>query len=122
MNLSGKAVNYWMNELKIPVENVLVVVDDIALPFGLLRLRGKESAADHNGLGNIEVPLKPMNMPALSFGIGNNFQKGGQIDYVLGLFADEEFKMLVPKLDRATEIIQSFCTAGLMRIMSSFNE
>ena len=122
MNLSGKAVNYWMNELKISKENVLVVVDDLALPFGSLRLRGKGSAAGHNGLGDIEETLNSNEYPRLKFGIGNNFPKGGQVDYVLGRFADEEFKTLVPKLDRAISIIQSFCVAGLMRTMSSFND
>lgn len=122
MNLSGKAVNYWMQELKISVENVLVIVDDIALPFGSLRLRGKGSSAGHNGLTNIEETLKTQNYARLKFGIGNNFPKGGQVDYVLGRFTDEEFKALTTYMDKAIQMIQSFCSAGLERTMSGFND
>jgi PTH1 family peptidyl-tRNA hydrolase len=122
MNLSGKAVNYWMNDLKIPLENVLVIVDDIALPFGSLRLRGKGSSAGHNGLTNIEETLNTQNYARLKFGIGNNFPKGGQVDYVLGRFTEEEFKALPSYMDRAIQMIQSFCTAGLERTMSGFND
>jgi len=122
MNLSGKAVNYWMNDLKIPLENVLAIVDDIALPFGSLRLRGKGSSAGHNGLTNIEETLNTQNYARLKFGIGNNFPKGGQVDYVLGRFAEEEFKALPAYMDRAIKMIQSFCTAGLERTMSGFND
>lgn len=122
MNLSGRAVNYWMQELKISIENVLVVVDDIALPFGSLRLRGKGSSAGHNGLTNIEETLSTQNYTRLKFGIGNNFPKGGQVDYVLGRFTDEEFKALPTYMDKAIQMIQSFCTAGLERTMSSFND
>jgi len=122
MNLSGKAVNYWMNELKIEKENVLVLVDDIALPFGSLRLRGKGSAAGHNGLGNIEEVLGHQQYARLRFGIGNNFSKGQQVDFVLSRFSEEEFKGLVPLMDKAIEMIQSFCTVGLERTMSGFND
>jgi PTH1 family peptidyl-tRNA hydrolase len=122
MNLSGRAVNYWMNDLKIPIENVFVVVDDIALPFGSLRLRGKGSSAGHNGLTNIEETLNTQNYTRLKFGIGNNFPKGGQVDYVLGQFTQDEFKALPDIMDKAIKMIQSFCTAGLERTMSSFND
>jgi PTH1 family peptidyl-tRNA hydrolase len=122
MNLSGKAVNYWMNELKIPQENILVLVDDIALPFGSLRLRGKGSSAGHNGLNNIEAILGNQNYARLRFGIGNNFSKGQQVDFVLSPFSKEEFAELVPKMDRSIEMIKSFCTAGLERTMSGFND
>ena len=122
MNLSGKAVNYWMNDLKVPVENVFVIVDDIALPFGSLRLRGKGSSAGHNGLTNIEETLNTQNYTRLKFGIGNNFPKGGQVDYVLGRFTGEEFKALPSHMDKAIQMIQSFCTAGLERTMSGFND
>jgi len=122
MNLSGKAVNYWMNELKIPLENILVLVDDIALPFGNLRLRGKGSSAGHNGLTNIEETLGSQQYARLRFGIGNNFSKGQQVDFVLSRFADEEFKALAPVMDKAITMIQSFCTAGLERTMSGFND
>lgn len=122
MNLSGKAVNYWMQELKISIEHVLVIVDDIALPFGSLRLRGKGSSAGHNGLTNIEETLVTQNYARLKFGIGNNYPKGGQVDYVLGRFSDEEFKALPTHMDKAIQMIQSFCTAGLERTMGSFND
>ena len=122
MNLSGKAVNYWMNDLKVPLENVFVIVDDIALPFGSLRLRGKGSSAGHNGLTNIEETLSTQNYTRLKFGIGNNFPKGGQVDYVLGRFTDEEFKALPSHMDKAIQMVQSFCTAGLERTMSGFND
>ena len=122
MNLSGKAVNYWMNELKIPHENILVLVDDIALPFGSLRLRGKGSSAGHNGLTNIEETLSHQNYARLRFGIGNNFSKGQQVDFVLSPFSKEEFKELVPKMDRAIEMTKSFCTVGLERTMSAYND
>ena len=122
MNLSGKAVNYWMNDLKVPLENVFVIVDDIALPFGSLRLRGKGSSAGHNGLTNIEETLNTQNYTRLKFGIGNNFPKGGQVDYVLGRFTDEEFKALPSHMDKAIQMVQSFCTAGLERTMSGFND
>ena len=122
MNLSGKAVNYWMNELKIPMENILVLVDDLALPFGALRMRGKGSAAGHNGLTNIEATLLNQQYSRLRFGIGNNFSKGAQVDFVLSRFSDEEFKVLVPMMDSAIEMVQSFCTAGFERTMSLFND
>ncbi len=122
MNLSGKAVNYWMNELKIPQENILVLVDDIALPFGSLRLRGKGSSAGHNGLTNIEDTLDSRQYARLRFGIGNNFSKGSQVDFVLSRFSEEEFKALVPLMDKAITMIQSFCTVGLERTMSGFND
>lgn len=122
MNLSGKAVNYWINELKIPRENVLVLVDDLALPLGSLRLRGKGSAAGHNGLTNIEETLGTQQYSRLRFGIGNNFSKGGQVDFVLSSFSGEEFKAIVPLMDKAIEMVQSFATAGLERTMSGFND
>lgn len=121
MNLSGKAVNYWMNELKIDKENILVLVDDIALPYGSLRLRGKGSSAGHNGLNNIEEILGHQNYARLRFGIGNNFSKGQQADFVLSRFSDDEFKNLVPLMDKAIQMIQGFCTVGLERTMSQFN-
>jgi peptidyl-tRNA hydrolase, PTH1 family len=122
MNLSGKAVNYWMNELKVEKENILVLVDDLALPFGTLRLRGKGSAAGHNGLTNIEETLGTQQYSRLRFGIGNNFSKGGQIDFVLSRFSEEEFKAISPVMDKAIEMVRSFCTAGLERTMSAYNK
>jgi PTH1 family peptidyl-tRNA hydrolase len=122
MNLSGKAVNYWMKELKIPKENVLVIVDDIALPFGNLRLRAKGSAAGHNGLKNIELLTGGNNYPRLKFGVGNDFHSGRQVDYVLSNFNKDEFAELPIKMDKAVEMILSFCSAGIQRTMNQFND
>lgn len=121
MNLSGKAIAYWLQELKIPKENLLVVVDDIALPFGTLRMRKQGSAAGHNGLTHIEQALGGTDYARLRFGIGNNFSKGQQVDYVLGNFTQEEFQALPPLMDKASEMILSFCTIGPDRTMSLFN-
>jgi peptidyl-tRNA hydrolase, PTH1 family len=121
MNLSGKAVAYWMQELKIPKENVLVIVDDLALPFGQLRLRPKGSAAGHNGLKNIELLLNTQEYPRLRFGIGNNFSKGEQIDFVLSRFEQVELGQLVGKMDTVIEAIYSFSTLGIDKTMGIFN-
>ena len=101
MNLSGNAVRYWMQQEKIPLENVLIVVDDLALPLGSLRLKGKGSDAGHNGLKHIAATLGTQNYARLKFGIGNNFPKGGQIDYVLGHFDEEEGKVLPERIETA---------------------
>lgn len=121
MNLSGNAVRYWLKEEKIPVENLLVVVDDLALPFGSLRLKGKGSDAGHNGLKNIQSVLGTQVYSRLRFGIGSEFSKGRQIDYVLGEFSDEEEKSLPERLETADEIIKSFCLAGLQNTMNQYN-
>ena len=121
MNLSGKAVAYWMQELKVAKENLLVVVDEIALPFGSLRMRGKGSSAGHNGLKNIELTLNGQDYPRLRVGVGDNYSKGRQVDYVLSNFSKEEFKQLPEVFARANEMILSFCTAGLERTMSQYN-
>jgi PTH1 family peptidyl-tRNA hydrolase len=122
MNLSGKAVNFWMNELKIGIENVLILVDDVALPFGSLRMRGKGSSAGHNGLNNIEEVLGTQQYSRLRFGIGSNYSRGQQVDFVLSRFSDDEFKGLVPLMDKAIQMIQSFSTIGLERTMNFFND
>lgn len=122
MNLSGKAMNYWMKELKIPKENTLVVVDEVALPFGTLRMRGKGSAAGHNGLKNIEALTGGTNYPRLRMGIGNDFPKGKQVDFVLGKFNSKEFEELPFIMDRASEMILSFCTIGIERTMNFLNK
>ena len=122
MNLSGKAVAYWLQELKIPKENLLVVVDDIALPFGALRLRTKGSAAGHNGLKNIELLLGGQYYSRLRMGIGSNFSKGQQVDFVLSRFDQEEFDALPGVMDNAIETILSFCTIGVERTMNFFNK
>jgi len=122
MNLSGKAVNYWMQELKVPAENVLVIVDDLALPLGTLRLKPKGSAAGHNGLRSIENVLGTANYPRLRFGIGDNFPKGRQVDYVLSGFDDDEQPELPALIDRSVEMIYSFVSVGAELTMTRFNK
>ena len=121
MNLSGNAVRYWMQQEKIPLENVLIIVDDLALPFGSLRLKGKGSDAGHNGLKHIAATLGTQNYARLRFGIGNDFPKGGQIDYVLGKFGEEDMKLMPERLETAGDIIKSFCLAGLNITMNQYN-
>lgn len=122
MNLSGLAVRYWMQEEKIPLENVLIVVDDLALPFGTLRLKGKGSDAGHNGLKHIAAILGTQDYARLRFGIGNDFPRGGQIDYVLGRFTNEDLKTMDERLETAGEIIKSFCLAGINITMNQYNK
>jgi PTH1 family peptidyl-tRNA hydrolase len=121
MNLSGKAVNYWIQHLKIPVSNILVVTDDIALPFGVLRLRGKGSDGGHNGLKNINTVLGHNNYARLRFGVGSKFDKGRQSDYVLSDWDSHEQADLVVRLNKAKDICFSFGTIGLAQTMSNFN-
>jgi PTH1 family peptidyl-tRNA hydrolase len=122
MNLSGRAVNYWMQELKIPIEHVLVVVDDLALPLGKLRLKLKGSSAGHNGLKSIEESCGGQNYPRLRFGISDNFSKGRQIDYVLSTFDKDELPELPALIDKSVELIQSFVTIGPGLTMTRFNQ
>ena len=122
MNLSGKAVAYWLNELKIPKENLLVVVDDIALPFGSLRLRTKGSSAGHNGLKDIEQSLGGQDYSRLRVGIGGEFAKGQQVDYVLSNFSKDEFEKMPSIISKANEMIVSYCLAGPAITMSQFND
>lgn len=121
MNLSGNAVRYWLQRENIPVENLLVVVDDFALPFGTLRLKPKGSDAGHNGLKNIQQLLGTQVYSRLRFGIGNNFPRGGQIDYVLGQFMPDELQLMPEKVERAVEIVKSFCLAGVEITMNQYN-
>ncbi len=121
MNLSGKAVNYYLQAEKIKPENLLVITDDIALPFGTIRLKGKGSDGGHNGLKDIIRVLGNANFPRLRFGVGSNFVKGKQINHVLGKFAPEEQEQLPERLKKATEAIKSFGTIGLSRTMNEFN-
>lgn len=122
MNLSGNALRYWMNELKIPVANVLVLVDDLALPLGTLRLKPKGSAAGHNGLKHIEIVLGNNEYARLRFGIGDNFPKGKQVDYVLDAFDKDELPELPALIDRSIEMIKSFATVGTELTMTRFNK
>jgi PTH1 family peptidyl-tRNA hydrolase len=122
MNLSGKAVNYWMQKEKIPLERVLIIVDDVALPFGKLRLKGKGSDAGHNGLKDIAATLETLNYSRLKFGIGNDYPKGRQVEYVLGEWSDAELKELPKHIHSATDFIKSFVTIGLDRTMNFLNK
>jgi peptidyl-tRNA hydrolase, PTH1 family len=122
MNLSGKAVNYWMKTLQIPQENILILVDDVAIPFEKLRLKPKGSAAGHNGLKNIEEILGGQNYPRLRIGIGDDFPKGRQVDFVLGRFSSIEFEVLPSIMDKAIEMSLAFCTVGIDRTMNQFND
>ncbi|AWW00736.1 aminoacyl-tRNA hydrolase [Arcticibacterium luteifluviistationis] len=122
MNLSGKALQYWMNTQKIPKENVLVLVDDLALPIGKLRLKPKGSSAGHNGLKDIERVLQDSEYARLKIGIGNNYPKGRQVDYVLGEFPEDDMILMMNKFDKVKEMISSFCFVGVNKTMNSFNE
>ena len=122
MNLSGKAVNYWMVQENIEPENILVIADDIALPFGKLRLKKKGSDGGHNGLTSVIETLGSSEFPRLRFGVGNEFRKGGQVDYVLGKWSDDEKKLLDEKISAAVECVKSFVTAGIDRTMTDFNK
>lgn len=122
MNLSGNAVRYWMQKENIDLERLLIVVDDLALPFGALRLKGKGSDAGHNGLKHIAAMLNTQNYARLRFGIGNEFSKGGQIDFVLGQFTNEEQETICERIQIACDIIKSFCLAGINITMNQFNK
>ncbi len=121
MNLSGKAVNYWMQKEKIPLENILIITDDLAIPFGTLRMKGKGSDGGHNGLKNINLVLNTQNYTRLRFGVGAEFAKGNQIDYVLGEWNDEENKTLTERIEQSINFIKGFCTIGLEKTMSAYN-
>lgn len=121
MNLSGKAVKYWMQQEKIPLENVLVVLDEIALPLGTLRMRKKGSDAGHNGLADIIECLGTNVFPRLRFGIGDDFPKGKQVDYVLGKWKTAELDVINSRLDTAVSFIKSFVTQGVDLTMNQMN-
>ncbi len=121
MNLSGMAVRYWLQKENIPLENLFVLVDDLNLPFGTLRMRKAGSAGGHNGLKNIEQCLCTPNYCRLRFGIGNEYARGAQMSFVLGEWTDDEAKQLPDRLTITTEIIQSFCLQGIDQTMNQFN-
>jgi PTH1 family peptidyl-tRNA hydrolase len=121
MNLSGKAVNYYLQQEKIPISNLLVVTDDIALPVGTIRLRPKGSDGGHNGLKSINEVLGSGNYSRLRFGIGNNYPKGAQVNFVLGKWTNEELKIILPKIDLATEAIKDFGLIGIEKTMNAYN-
>ena len=121
MNLSGKAVNYWQKIENIPLENILVITDDLNLPFGTLRLKAKGSAGGHNGLTNINEVLQTQNYARLRFGIGGEYGKGRQVDYVLGNWEPEEQEQLKERIEKSAKAITSFALAGLANTMNTFN-
>lgn len=121
MNLSGKTVKYWMDKEKIPLENIFVIVDELALPLEKLRIRPGGSDAGHNGLKSIQELLGTNQYPRLRFGIGNDFPKGKQVEFVLGKWSAEEWKIIVPKMEKCVEIIESFATIGIERTMNKYN-
>lgn len=121
MNLSGVAVRYWMNQEKLPLENLLVVVDDLALPFGSIRLKQRGSDGGHNGLKNIASELGNTNYSRLRIGVGNEFSRGHQIDFVLGVFNPEEKKKLPEILDKAADCVSAYCLSGPAFAMNHFN-
>ena len=121
MNLSGKALRYWMQEFKIDLQNVLVLVDDLALPYGTLRMRGNGSDAGHNGLKNINEVMLTQNYPRLRFGIGNDFPKGRQVEFVLGKWDDTESKALPELLSKCVEACECFVLQGLPKAMNLYN-
>ena len=121
MNLSGKAVKYWMQKTKIDIENILVVADDISLPFGIVRMRKKGSDGGHNGLKDIQNQLETSIYPRLRFGVGDNFSKGKQAEYVLSNFTNEDHITMDVRTDLAVKMIQAFTSMGISRTMSDFN-
>ena len=121
MNLSGKAFKYWMDKEKIEIENTLTIVDDLALPISKIRLRASGSDAGHNGLKDIQLTLGTDAYPKLRFGIGNDFKKGQQIDFVLGKWNTGEKKIVELKIEKSVEVIESFASIGLSRTMTMAN-
>ena len=121
VNLSGNAVRYWLQKLKIPTSHLLVVLDDIALPYGTLRLRAKGGDAGHNGLNHINAILGTSAYARLRFGIGNEFHPGQKVDYVLGEWTEEEKSTLPERIEMAGEIIKSFGVLGVERTMNHYN-
>ncbi|MUH34996.1 aminoacyl-tRNA hydrolase [Zobellia amurskyensis] len=121
MNLSGKALKYWMDKENIPLENVLVITDDINLEFGSLRLKTKGSNGGHNGLKDIQNVLQTTNYNRLRFGVGADFGKGRQVEYVLGEWSETERDALRERFEKTTELVQSFVLAGVARTMNQFN-
>lgn len=121
MNLCGNAVKFWLQKENIPLENLMIITDDLALPFGTLRMKAKGSDAGHNGLKNIQQQLQTQNYPRLRFGISADFAKGQQIDYVLGEWTEEENEKLPERISKSAEACLSFVFAGLNNTMNSFN-
>lgn len=121
MNLSGKAVRYWMTKEKIPIENILIITDDLNLEFGTIRLKAKGSDGGHNGLKSIQEQLNTTKYPRFRFGISADFSKGRQVNYVLGEWNEEENKLLPERFEKSIELIKSFGTSGISNTMNNFN-
>lgn len=121
MNLSGKAVKYWMDKEKVELQNVLVVVDDVALPLARLRIRAGGSDGGHNGLKSLQETLGTPEYPKLRFGIGNHYPKGAQVDFVLGKWLTEEEPIIKKKIETCVEVIETFATAGITAAMNNYN-
>ena len=121
MNLSGNAVRYWMQEEKISIDHILIVCDDIALPFGTLRMKPKGSAGGHNGLKDIAAKCGGENFARLRFGVGGDFPHGAQVDWVLGHFPQEEEDKMPERLEQTTHFIEEFCLAGISNAMNKYN-
>jgi len=121
MNLSGKAVKYWMGKEKIAVENILVVTDDLNIDFGTIRLKGKGSAGGHNGLKDIQEKLNTTSYPRFRFGVGADYSKGRQVDFVLNEWTKEETSVLIERIPVSCNLITSFGTAGMANTMNSYN-
>lgn len=121
MNLSGNAVRYWVTKLNLPLENLIVICDDLNLPFGTLRMRKKGSDGGHNGLKNIQELIGTQEYPRIRIGIGNNFQKGGQVNFVIGEMSDEEKNAMPEICDQVINGVKAFTTIGIDRAMNSFN-
>ena len=121
MNLSGKAVKYWLGKEKIPLENLLIICDDLNIPFGTIRLKSKGSAGGHNGLKDINDSLQTQNYSRFRFGVNDEFKKGNQVDYVLGEWNDEESEKLPERMEKSYELVKSFGTSGIANTMSEFN-
>lgn len=121
MNLSGDAVRYWKNKENIELENILVIVDDLSIPFGAIRMKGKGSDGGHNGLKHINSMLQTESYARLRFGIGNDFPRGAQINYVLSQFSPEQQESLPARIDVAIDAIKAFCLSGLSFAMTHYN-
>ena len=121
MNLSGEAVRYWMQKEKIPVDHILIVVDDLALPLGAIRIKASGSDAGHNGLKNIAQCLGTQAYPRLRFGIGSDFSRGHQVDFVLSKFSKDELKELEPRIEQAIGAIKTFVLSGIQTAMCDYN-
>ena len=121
MNLSGNAIRYWLQKEDLPVTQLLVIVDDLSLPFGCLRMKPKGSHGGHNGLRSIEEIIGTIEYPRLRFGLGDNFSRGRQVDYVLSKFSDEEIEKMPELVKKSADMIRSFCLSGIDITMNLFN-